>query len=66
MSSGEVKVAMIIASVFITLFLCIAGGVSYTNYLETQEVQTCIESGKVYAEHACVNNVNDLRYVDND
>lgn len=66
MSSGEVKVAVIVATVFIALFAAITGGVSYANYLNTKEVTACIDSGKIFAEGACVNNINDLRYVDND
>jgi hypothetical protein len=66
MNSSEVKVAVIIATVFIALFVAIAGGVSYANYLDTKEVTACISSGKIFAEGACVNNINDLRYVDND
>jgi hypothetical protein len=66
MSSGEVKVSMIVASVFIALFAAIVSGVSYANYLDTKEVTACISAGKIFAEGACVNNVNELRYVDND
>ena len=66
MDSSEVKISMIIASVFIALFVAISGGISYANYLDTKETTACIDSGKIFAEGACVNSINDLRYVDND
>ncbi|AYB71017.1 hypothetical protein SEA_YABOI_222 [Streptomyces phage Yaboi] len=66
MSSSEVKVGMIIASVFISLFVAIGVSVNYSDYLKNQTAQKCISSGKVWGEGACVDNVSDLKYIDND
>lgn len=64
--STEVRVAMIIATAFIMFVGLIAGTVTLESYFKKQSVSECIQANKVWAEDACVPNVNDLRYVDND
>jgi len=66
MDRNEVKVALIIASVFIALFAAISISVNYNDYLKNQTAQKCIASGKIWGEGACVDNVSDLKYIDND
>ncbi|WXW92678.1 membrane protein [Streptomyces phage Enygma] len=65
MDKNEVRVALIIASVFIALFASIGFSVNYNDYLDSQTAQKCIASGKVWGEGACVDNVSDLKYIDN-
>ncbi|AXH67358.1 hypothetical protein SEA_WOFFORD_219 [Streptomyces phage Wofford] len=57
---------MIAASVFITLFAAVGVSVNYNDYLKNQTAQKCIASGKIWGEDACVDNVEDLKYIDND
>jgi hypothetical protein len=62
----EVRIAMIVATAFIMFVGLIAGGMTLDSYFHKQNVSECIQADKVWAENACVPNVNDLRYVDND
>ncbi|AXH69707.1 hypothetical protein HWB79_gp104 [Streptomyces phage LukeCage] len=66
MDKNEVKVALIVASVFIALFATIGIAVNYNDYLKNQTIQKCIASDKVWGEGSCVDNVEDLKYIDND
>lgn len=64
--SSDVKVGFLILVGFISLLLAVAGGVNLNTYLENQKVKQCISESRIWAEGSCVNNINDLRYVDND
>jgi hypothetical protein len=64
--SEDVKVGFLFLVGFIALLVAIAGGVNLNTYLDNQKVQSCIKADRIWAEGACVNNVNELRYVDND
>jgi len=64
MDKNDVKVALIVASVFIALFAAVGFSVNYSDYLKSQTAQKCIASGKIWGEDACVDNVSDLKYID--
>jgi hypothetical protein len=64
--SSDVKVGILILLGFMSFLLAVAGGVNLNTYLENQKVKQCIAADRIWAEGACVNNVNELRYVDND
>lgn len=62
----EVKITALVCATFMALFAAIAIGVNYSNMLDEKKVEACISANKIWAEGACVNNINELRYVDND
>ncbi|QBP30950.1 hypothetical protein KNU49_gp104 [Streptomyces phage EGole] len=64
--SSDVKIGFMVLLGFISLLLAVAGGVNMNTYLENQKVKQCISADRIWAEGACVNDINDLRYVDND
>jgi hypothetical protein len=61
--NNDVKIGVIIATVLIALFVAIAGGINLNDYLHERTAQKCIAMGKIYAEKACVDNIQDLRYI---
>ncbi|AIW02666.1 hypothetical protein AXJ18_gp108 [Streptomyces phage Jay2Jay] len=64
--SNSVKVGILVLLGFLGFVFSIAGGIVANSYLENQKVDKCISADKIWAEGACVNNINELRYVDND
>jgi hypothetical protein len=64
--SDSVKVGILVLLGFLGFLFAVSGGITANQYLENQKVNRCIDAGKLWAEGACVNNINELRYVDND
>lgn len=64
--SDSVKVGILVLLGFLGFVFAISGGIVADKYLDNQKVNKCISANKIWADDACVNSVNDLRYVDND
>lgn len=64
--SDSVKVGILVLLGFLGFVFAISGGIVADKYMDNQRVNKCIDAGKIWAEDACVNNINELRYVDND
>lgn len=64
--SDSVKVGILVLLGFLGFVFAVTGGILADSYLESQKVNRCIAADKIWAEDACVNNINELRYVDND
>lgn len=64
--SDSVKVGILVLLGFLGFVFAISGGIVANTYLENQKVSKCISANKIWAEGACVNDINELRYVDND
>ncbi len=64
--SNSVKVGVLFLLGFLGFVFAVVGGIVADEYMEGQQVNNCISAGKIWAEETCVNNINELRYVDND
>lgn len=64
--SDDVKIGVLVLIGFLGFVFAVAGGLVAKEYLDNQKVSKCISANKIWAEDACVNNINELRFVDND